>query len=40
MKFRVATLNFCLVSHVYKGIPITCLDIRDEWNARLWELRS
>mmetsp|Transcript_25471 Transcript_25471/g.66167 ORF Transcript_25471/g.66167 Transcript_25471/m.66167 type:complete len:762 (+) Transcript_25471:158-2443(+) len=31
----VATLNFCLSQQPsYKGIPITCLDIRDEWNAR------
>ena len=30
----VATLNFCRSQQPsYKGIPITCLDIRDEWNA-------
>jgi len=31
----VATLDFCLSQQGdYKGIPVTCLDIRAEWNAR------
>jgi len=34
-EISVATLNFCLGQQGdYKGIPITCLDIRAEWNSR------